>query len=112
MKKLTFKQWIAVTICIVVPAFLMYQNHNTTLFSMAVLSYVVIGVIEELKKRKVTTWAPLVGYITMIIYMSVKIVMSDKVFYRQQTEILVNVVKYGAILLLAIPLLYYNKDDN
>ena len=106
MKKLTLNEWIAVIISIGVPALLMYLTHETTIFSVAILTYVLVAVLEELKKIHFTTLAPLAAYIAMIVYGAVKIVLADEVFHNERIEVLVSIVKYGAILLLAIPLLY------
>ena len=87
----------------------MYQNHDSGIFGTAVISYAALAGIEEWKKKKVTTFAPLAGYIAMIVYGAVKISLADEVFYSGRTEVLVNIVKYGAILLLAIPFLYKKR---
>ena len=109
MKKLSIEQWAAVSICIAIPAFLMYQNHDSGIFGTAVISYATLAGIEECKKNKATRYAPLVGYIAMIVYGAVKIANTNEVFYNERTEVLVNIVKYGAILLLAIPFLYKKR---
>lgn len=111
MRSLNHRQWIAVTICIAVPVFLMYQNNESGIFGTAIISYVVMAVAEEWKKIKVTAFAPVVGYIAIIMYGAVKITLTDESFYKERIDILVNIVKYGAILLLAIPFFYYNKED-
>lgn len=104
--KVTIKEWIAIIICIGVPVFLMYQNDNATLLSIPVITYVVAAGLQEWKKKPYTTYAPLVAYAALIIYGAVRIALVDEVFYKERTEVLVNIVKYGSILLLSIPFIY------
>ena len=111
MSRRSMIQWVAMIICIGVPLFLMYQNHHTALLGVAVISYVTVAGIEELRKKKYTTYAPLIAYIALITYGAVRIALADEVFYEERTEVLVNIVKYGSIILLAIPFFYiYNKE--
>lgn len=100
------KEWIAAIICIGVPVFLMYQNDNATILSIAVISYAVMGGLQEWKKKPYTTYAPLVAYAAIIIYGAVRVALSDEVFYKEKTELLVNIVKYGSFILLSIPFIY------
>lgn len=55
MKKLSIEQWAAVSICIAIPAFLMYQNHDSGIFGTAVISYAALAGIEEWNNSDETT---------------------------------------------------------
>lgn len=102
---------IAIIIAFGIPAFLMYQNHDSSIFGVAVFAYVIVAAFEEWKKKKVTTYATILAYVAIITYGAVKMAMVEEVFYKERAEVLVNIVKYGAILLLATPFLYlYNKQ--
>lgn len=108
------KKWcsfIAFVIALGVPIFLMYQNHDSSILGVAVFSYVIAVVFEEWKKKKFTTYATILAYIAIITYGAVKMAMVEEVFYKERVEVLVNIVKYGSILLLATPFFYlYNKE--
>ena len=61
-------EYIALVICIGVPTFLMWHFGLTTAFSVAILSFVLVATISELKKAKIIHYAPLVAYILMVVY--------------------------------------------
>ena len=102
-------EYLAFIICIGVPTFLMWYFGLTQAFGVAIGSYVIVAVIAEWKKARVIHYAPLVAYILMIAYYAVRIVFEEKIFREGKVDDLVVVVKYGVLLLFAIPLLYnYN----
>lgn len=108
------KKWcslIAFIIALGTPIFLMYQNHDSSILGVAVFAYVIAAVVEGWKKIKVTTYATILAYVAIITYGAVKMAMVEEVFYKERAEVLVNIVKYGAILLLATPFLYLDNKE-
>lgn len=110
--KSKYAEWFAILILIGVPTFLMWSYHLGSAFGIAIFTYVVMGFIEDFNKKKIVSFAPLVAYILMVSFYAVKIVFAEEVFSGEEVENLMVVVKYGAILLLAIPILYINKGFN
>jgi intracellular septation protein A len=108
------KKWfslIGIVIALGVPIFLMYQNDDSSILGVAVIVYVIAVVVEEWKKKKVTTYAAILAYVAMITYGAVKMAMAEEVFYKERSEVLVNIVKYGAIILIATPFLYLDNKN-
>jgi hypothetical protein len=102
-------EYLAFIICLGVPTFLMWYFGLTQAFGVAIGSYVIVAVIAEWKKARIIHYAPLLAYILMVVFYAVRVVFEEKIFRDGKVDDLEVVIKYGVILLFAIPLLYnYN----
>jgi len=102
-------EYLAMIICIGVPTFLMWRFGLTQAFGVAICSYVIVAAITEWKKARIIHYAPLVAYVLMVVYYAVRVAFGEEIFRGGKVDDLEVVVKYGVILLFAIPLLYYRR---
>lgn len=100
--------WIAMIIALGVPIFLMYHCNMTKLCFASIPIYLIAGILCEYFKRKLLWCTPIFAYLYMILCGVWEIVSGDQIFYQRDSIILVQIVEYGSIVLLAIPIFYYN----
>ena len=97
---------VVVIICDTV--YLTFWRHITSALSIFAV-FLAMGIVSEMWTKTIIFLAPLLTYVLLIVDAAVKFALEDEVLRKDEAEKLEVVVKFGAILLMTIPTLYYNR---
>jgi hypothetical protein len=101
--------WLAFAVIVCVTAYLFFW-HNVTSALVVYGVFLVMAILGEIMIKRISFLAPLVSYIILVVNYAVKFALEDEFLRQDEAESLEVVVKYGAIMLLTIPILYFNRS--
>ena len=103
--------WLAMIVALGVPIILMYSCHMSALIAASLPIYIVTGVIDGIRKKKTIWITPIYSYVLMIVFGVARVINVERFLYEESVSTLTHIVKYGSLVLLTIPILYYNKEN-
>lgn len=106
-----FSLVVAIAIIVCVTLYLTFWRHVSSALAVCGV-FLVMGIIGDMKKKNIIHWSPLITYLLLVVECSVKFALEDKYLRQDEGEKLTCVVIYGSIMLLTIPILYYNRSLN
>lgn len=104
-----FLLYVAIAVIVCVTAYLViWCNIGGALCVYAI--FLTMGIIGDSSKNYILHWSPLVTYLFLVVIYAVDFSLEDEWLREEKGKDLANVVIYGSIMLLTIPLFYYNRS--
>ena len=101
--------YISILIIVCVTAYLTFWCGITSALCVYVV-FLVVGIVGEMKKKYLMHYAPLITYILLVLEAAVNFSLEEEVLRQDEAKILSDVTIYGSIMLLTIPILYFNRS--
>lgn len=101
--------YISIAILVCVTAYLAFWCGITSALGLYAV-FLVVGIVGEMKKKYLMHYAPLITYILLVLEAAVNFSLEEEVLRQDEAKILSDVTIYGSIMLLTIPILYFNRS--